>query len=465
MKNSILCEPLKVDEKEFLLASIVNDKGCIGVCRTSGSKKTKNDSFFIGSEALISMAVSDTGDDYADKMIWQTSSIDKCKNIINSRFSACVDNYFMQNGDLQRSVRPILEMLTSGLYVIHVEKMIPTDGCSGFFWNSFAVKHEFPCSSTLLRNIGTERNYVPCFLVPTENYGNYSESRMQISKEKAKAGFRLGGIAYHLTGMYSALLEGHINALISLSAGADFYCILIEPVTNVKIENGVAVSLYCPYVSIPINSMPRTMMENFLLNRRLSFPDNFSEINAKSGKVMKNLSRPHYLSDALVKKVEQQPDCEMIATTYFIKELTDEQIDALLRGETKIEENTIISANLYESLVSACNYLHYTDMKRFVRFATEVIRNPDFSATHKFVAGKLQYIIKSEIYGLFVEIASSEDSVYAPLKELAEKYISVYEEKAAAKNSGIAAPEEDFTERKMYSSEVLAMEIEKNRKR
>lgn len=462
MKNSILCEPLKINEKEFLLASIVNEKGCIGICQTAGTLKTKCSSFFIGSEALISISLPDNADDYTDKIIWQTSSIDKCKNVINSRFTTCVENYFQHSYEMSRAIRPVLEMMSSGLYVIHLEKMLPTDGCSGFFWNSFCTKHEYPCSSTLIRNIGAEKGFSPCFLVPTENYGNYSESRMQISVEKAKAGFRLGGIAYHLTGMYSALLDGHSNALASLLTDNEFYCILIEPVSNVVIEGDCAVALSCPYVNIPVSKISRGMMENFLMTRRMSFPPNYAEINAKSSKTMKNLARPHYLSPTLIRKTEELPDADMISSSYAVGELTDAELEALLRGETKLNDKIIISANYYESLVTACNYLHYTDYKRFISFVEGILANPELTATHKYIVSKLQYIMKQEVYNIFVSIISGTDGVYAPLLDSAKKYISAYEEyvaDASAPEAQAHTPEPSG--KKVYSSAILANEIER----
>jgi hypothetical protein len=98
-----------------------------------------------------------------------------------------------------------------------------------------------------------------------------------------------------------------------------------------------------------------------------------------------------------------------------------------LAGETKLGDETIISHNYYNSVVTACNYLQYEDFERFFNFASSIITNPDLTATHKYVMERLCSISDEKIYNLFVTLNDNADSMHSNFSEAIGMYIKNYE--------------------------------------
>ncbi len=433
MKPTITIESLRNPLGEFLLVNVVNGRGIIGECDTTRSFNTKRKTFYIGNESLINV-FSASDDDTSNRQIWQCSSIDKCKNVLGNKLKNAVEEFFYEGSSLAKAVQPVLELLNDGLYVIHTGKAYPTDGAGNFFWNGYLIKHELngsaPCNSV----IGYDKMYEPAFLVPTANFSNFSEKKTTTAIGRMKKGRRLGGIAYHLTGVFSALLSGHTNAAACLMRGEDFPCIFIEPMRDVlygydEITNSERiVALSSPYAKLPLNSISRSALENFLLNRRFSVPEFHSEIRAKADKNISLKGAVRSLPVLIEQNIEKLPDAEMLFSAFAISELPDEHLQLLLAGETKINGQVIISPNYYESVVFACNFLQFKDRRRFIEFTTTILNTPSLSATYRYVSERLRFEMDAKVNETFKNIVESEESVYAPIKELAQKYLVRYHE-------------------------------------
>lgn len=433
MRANVSIETLRNDSGEFLLVNVSNSEGLIGICDTSVSYGKSRKTFYIGGESLINMSYR-AGDDEANRQIWQCSSIDKCKSLTGSRFSSVCDSFFNNSVPLSKALGPVLDMLTDGLYVVHVSQLYPSDGAGNFFWNAYGVKHEFNGSAPINRIIGSARNYTPSFIVPTEGFMGYSESALDPIAEKIKSGGKAYGLAYHLSGMFSALLYGHLNATASLYCDVPFECIVIEPVTEIlygydEISSQERIAaLACPYAKLPFDLLSRQSTESFFSIRRSAKPRFFDEIMSKVDKMPKSGNYIRGLSNVITSAVERLPDADMLISSCVIDDLTDEEIQVLLSGETSIDDRVIISNNYYESIVCACNYLQLKDKKRFITFAEAILANHELSATHQYVAGRLKYIMDASINELFKKIYESEEPVYDSLKPIAEKYAQDYAE-------------------------------------
>lgn len=433
MKPTITIESLRNSLGEFLLVNVVNGRGIIGMCDTTRTFNTKRQTFYIGSESLINV-FSSSDDDTSNRQIWQCSSIDKCKNILGNKLKNAVEEFFYEGSSLAKAVQPVLELLTDGIYVVHTGKAYPTDGAGNFFWNGYFIKHELSGSAPCNSVIGYDKIYEPAFLVPTENFANFSEKKASAAITRMKKGRRIGGIAYHLTGVFSALLSGHTNAAACLMRGEDFPCIFIEPMKDVlygydeMLNSERIIALSSPYAKLPLSSISRTMMENFLINRRVSVPEFHTEIRAKADKSISLKGAVRSLPHLIEQNIEKLPDAEMLFSAFAISELPDEHLQFLLAGETKINGQVIISPNYYESVVFACNFLQFKDKRRFIDFTTTILNTPSLSATYRYVSERLRFEMDAKVNETFKNIVESEDPAYAPIKELAQKYLVRYHE-------------------------------------
>lgn len=434
MKANVSIESLNGPAGDFLLVSITQSDGMIGVCDTSAKNGVCRKTFYVAGESLVDVQYKEN-DNEMNRVIWQTSSIEKTKSILGTKLQKCCDNYFSGTAPLSKAIMPVLEMLANGLYVVHLGKVFPTDGAGNFFWDAFTVKHEIYGSAPYNPLIGSEKCFSPPFIVPTQSFAGYTESAVRNAGEKLAAGKKLGGIAYHLTGMFSALIEGHINAAACALNNYDFSCIIIEPLNNViygepdSIDENKVIALSCPFVKISFDNISRKMLENFFINRSLCIPKEYEQIKWKADKMHSNGVLSRKINPNIDKNVEGYPDAEMMASAYAINELTDNDLNVLLSGSAvDTDGNPIISQNFYESITYAVNYLQLKDKKRFIEFAGSILKNPDLSGAYVYVANRLKYVMDAKVNELFKYILETENDSYNPLKQAAERYMKQYSE-------------------------------------
>ncbi len=434
MKANVSIEPLKGPAGEFLLVSVTNSDGIIGICDTSVKSGIRRKSLYAGGECLVDIQYRENSDD-SSRMIWQTSSIDKAKAVLGSKLPKVCESYFGGTTPLSKAILPLAEMLANGLYVVHVGKVYPSDGAGNFFWDAYTVKHEILGSAPYNPVIGDGKCFSPPFLIPTQSFAGYTENAVANVAEKMVNGKKLGGIAYHISGMHSALLEGHIHAAACAANGFDFNCIIIEPLNRViygehgSIDENKVVALACPFVKIAFDSIPRKTIENFLMNRSVCVPREYNEIKWKADKMLSNGVLSRKISMAIDKNIEGMPDAEMMASAYAIDELTDNDLNILLSGSTTDSDgHVIITQNFFESITYAINFLQLKDKKRFIDFSDSIMRNPDLAGAYGYVANRLKYVMDAKVNELFKYISESEDQNYAPIKVIAERYAKAYSE-------------------------------------
>lgn len=434
MKANVSIESLNGPAGDFLLVSVTQSDGMIGVCDTSAKNGICRKTFYVAGESLVDVQYKQN-DNEMNRIIWQTSSIDKTKSVLGTKLAKCCDNYFSGSAPLSKAIMPVLEMLSNGLYVVHLGKVFPTDGAGNFFWDAFTVKHEIYGSAPYNPVIGSEKCFSPPFIVPTQSFSGYTESAVRAAGDKLAAGKRLGGIAYHLTGMFSALIEGHINAAACAANNYDFSCIIIEPLNNViygepdSIDENKVIALSCPFVKISFENISRKMLENFFVNRSVSIPKEYEQIKWKADKMHSNGVLSRKINVMIDRNVEGYPDAEMMASAYAIDELSDNDLNVLLSGSAvDASGNAIISQNFYESITYAINYLQLKDKKRFIEFAGSILKNPDLSGAYGYVVNRLKYVMDAKVNELFKYILDTENDAYAPLKATAERYAKLYNE-------------------------------------
>lgn len=435
-KANVSTETLVIDNREIVLIGVSGGSGGFGICDTTRNRsKGIKETFFIGQEAMINTLQKSINDDCSSKLIWQSSTIDKCAEF-QKKVQQCCDVYYNDNQSMTASIYPFLEFLKNGLYIAYEAEMIPTDGAGNFFWNSYLMPHEFTGSSTFSPIYKKNENAAPCFMIPTESVSFFSENATRLESDKQKKGAEPGGICFHITGMFSALLTSHHAVAACILNGGVFKSIIIEQVRNVlfrdelndpsvieKSKNYGADYFYTQAVKIPIAKIPRSMLETFFTVRASDIPKSFNAVrinSEKSSRIKSKRALPPWITE----RCEALPDSEMVQSAVIIKSLSEPEIETLLKGETKLGDKIIISSNYYQSVTLACNYLQYKNYPRFISFVSSILKNKDLSAMHQYIANRLQNIINDDFEALFSEILADEDPVYTPIKPLAKKYLS-----------------------------------------
>jgi hypothetical protein len=399
---------MNIKGREFVLAEVSRGTGHIGSFRYISTAYTATDYFYIDDEPVIKIANPNVTEPTSNKFITQISGAEKSSDLIKPRFDAACDSYFKYNQGLARSIASVLGLLNPGLYVVHESQMHPSDGEGNFFWKAYNYRKEIVGSSDKNSAIG-DMNYSPCFLVPTQQPSSFRDK----SDHDSRAPQKYFGLAYHISGMYSALLKGHHSATNALLHDSVFKCLVIEPVTDVmydskntaknKANNQKIIALSCPFVKIPLEMLPDNTLERFLITRRNVRPLAFHDIKPKLDKTMRPPNKrvfPNTVQD----KAKQLPDCALIETSCGVDFLNEEQLGALLAGETKLNDELIITSNYYSSVIAAVNFLHVNDFNRFLTFSVDMLKNKERTVAHKFIAECLSSIMHPAIYEYFLSV-------------------------------------------------------------
>jgi hypothetical protein len=128
------------------------------------------------------------------------------------------DEYLADNPDWYEAYYPLLGLFDPGIYFMSVNEYYPTDGEGNLFWGSY----EQPRTAAAV-TFGSSPH--PCFLIATQVSEKYSRDRHERGKETFKTS---PGIAYHLDGYLSVLLDGHHRALAAAEASEPFICVTIS---------------------------------------------------------------------------------------------------------------------------------------------------------------------------------------------------------------------------------------------
>lgn len=465
---SITSESHIINNKEYTLMAVSSSIGSFGICNTTRqSERELKETFFIGNEPLINIVQKSVNDKFSNKILHQISSIDHCGDFSRRAAITCID-YFENNKNLQAAMQPVLDYMKNGLYVVYENEMFPTDGGGNFFWSSYMVSHEFSGSSTFSSVCKLDYNVPPSFLVPTESLATFMEKNLSPAVEKVKKDEEAVGLCFHLSGMFCALLSNHHEVAAALMLGKKVRCLVIEPVRYIlnsnefehdkssELENEKY--LYTCCAKIPLSKVGQPLLETFFLTRSCEM-GKYTDVIIYNSEKPPHLKGKKSLPKEIIDKCDKLPDCEMLQSAAMINSLSDEEINALLQGETMLKDRYIINQNYYTSITIALSYLQYKNFSKFLDFATAILRNEELAAVHQYVATRLQLIMNENISKLFNEIIESESPVYAPIKTLAEKYAKRY--KAHLEVPPEKAPVEVIPMKRNLENEINALEMAK----
>lgn len=425
---------LNAQNNQILLVSVENGTHQIGETDLglSGFRNTffQDSVFHVGINPILKISTPLHDLNSSDKLISFFNSGKKDKNV-RTILDEVYNNYFVNEETQDVILDPLFEMLKSGLYAVYMAKVYPTDGAGSFFWNAFNIRHEVKGSARKIPAIG-DKPYTPCFLIPSHSPTTFNYGFHQNAVHNSKANTDFYGIAYHLSGLHSVLLKGHHSAAASISCDKDFYCLMIEPIDSLFRDNeaddkkiigfsGVSMSLPFEYISTD-------MTENALLTRRGERSELFYPIKKMLRTNPKTAGKIAFPAD-LMEKSLNLPDTEMVISAKSVGTLTQQQLDALLLGETEYDGQVIISPNYYQSIVTASNYLQYIDMESFIEFTLTIMNNPDLTAVHEYLSNRLFKIHDKRIYDFYKTILDEHDTFYTHLERSATKYCNRFEAK------------------------------------
>ncbi len=480
MAAEIKTDHININGQNITLVSVNNGKNLIGVCSAGYNMKREdsasiNKIFYIGADPVINILCPNHGDKYMDKLISMSNGYGGMAENMHDSITECFDR--ANNGDsLETSLHNIFTFLSDGVYTLYTAEYYPTDGNGTFFWGAYNIPHEVNGTSEFVRTIGASRTFTPCFLIPGTPLDMYLAKTKAAADEVIKKR-QIQGIVYHLSGLHSVLLKGHHGAVSCAMAGVPFKCAVIEkiaaPYTEVMtyipnitakkqpvesleneemfgfedeeqpsapapaepepvaepevIEHEGITGFRSPSVKIPIEMMPRHMLNTILQTHSETKPSHFSFILQKNNVIKKKSYTNNILPLPALENCDRMPDCEMIESANAIDGLSQDQLDALLAGNTEYNGNIIISPNFYTSIVTACNYLQFHDKQRFVTFSLSILDNPDLYATHEYIARRIARIDSNRIYDFFREAVSANDPRYEKIMGTAESYIKDYD--------------------------------------
>ncbi len=467
MSVEIKSERIDITGKTVTLVSVRGGSAVIGICSTGYGAKRGDTSalskmLYIGNEPVAEILCPNHGTKSSDKMISLYAGYSGMDDEIHSTLTECLNR--LNRGDsLEVGLHDTLAMLPDGVYTLYTSDYYPTDGSGTFFWGAYNLTHEIHGTAEHSRVIGSDRTYRPCFLIPGAPLDTYDSKVTQMTDVAVKAR-SVQGIVLHVSGLHSVLLKGLHGAVSCVAAKIPFKCAVIEKINEPYTDSYVAplpapspeteeapaenaeqaeekaapvpekmpehegiTGFRSASVKIPLELMPRDMTRTILETRSEYKPPHYKTLMKKSSQVRKKSYSNKVIPRPVLELCDDMPDSEMMESVFAVDKLTQPQLDALLSGDTECNGEIIISPNFYASIVTACNYLQFTDPKKFIEFSLSILDNPELNATHEYIANRISRIMNKDVYAFFRAVVENGDPGYEKLLPIAKKYIEYYD--------------------------------------
>lgn len=470
----IKSETVDYDGQSATLVSVKDGAGIIGTCMAghldyTGSASNKTRVFFIGTDPVIDLVCPGHGNKQSDKLVSFAPGFQGYDQKINGALTNSF-NRLNEGESLSSGLRDVMSLLEDGVYAVYYSDYYPTDGNGQFFWGAYNISHEVRGTAEQNRVIGG-KPFKPCFLFPTQPMDYYA-ARIKVGTDEQVKLRRVQGIVYHVSGLFSALLKGHHGALSCVDKNIPFRCAVIEKLCEPYIEkqyetvtvaaetparsepaeetaenagegsaeeqaaevkvqtivkpkavNGIT-GFRSPSVKLPLEAFPKELLRQIIEGRPEYKPSHFGIMSAKLQTVRRKSINNNALPLAILERAEQMPDCEMVESAFAIDGLTDEQLNCLLRGDVECNGEVIINPNFYSSIITACSYLQFKDIKRFVDFSIAIMDNPELSAAHEYAARRVLVLSDNrKLLDFFKSAVESGDAKYEKIIPIAETFI------------------------------------------
>ena len=442
MGVEIKSENIDINGSGVLLVSVREGGGIIGVCCAGHTVRTGDTSalsklFYIANDPIINLLCPNGGSKRTDKLISFCPGFQTADITVREVFKDCFEK--INRGDsLETGLHDIFALLTDGVYAVYTSEYYPTDGAGTLFWGAYNISHEVHGTAEQNRVVGKNRVYRPCFVVPSQPVECFKAKTKAMTDEAVKSR-SIQGIVYHLSGLHSVLLFGHHGALSCIEKSIPYKCAVIEklsePYTDEVPADGASqregiTGFRSASVKAPLEVIPKDFLRNILETRPEAKPPQYATLYRKFTTLHRRAVSNAVIPRHILERCDLMPDAEMIESAFAIDELTDEQLNCLLAGETTLNGEVIIAPNFYASIVTACNYLQFHSEARFVEFSLAILENPELSATHEYIARRLFRMVGSrKVYNYFKRVLAEEGAGREKILPLAEKFVAEYEER------------------------------------
>lgn len=487
MGVEIKSEHIDIGGKNVVLVSVRGGKAVIGTCSAGYGSKHGDTSaqtrlFYIGNEPVAEILCPNHGSKNSDKLISLCTGYSAMDDEIHDTLTESFAR--LNKGEsIAAGLHDVLALLPDGVYTVYYSDYYPTDGTGTFFWGAYNLAHEIHGTAEHSRTIGRNKTYRPCFLVPGAPLDTYDAKMLPVTNEAAKSRV-CQGIVYHLSGLHSVLLKGHHGAVSCVDAKIPYKCAVIEkinePYTDEPIkpvpapaepdpetaepaddaanaapdaanDGETAESAPQPKpepelpkqegitgfrsasVKVPLELFPREMLKTLLETRFEYKPEQYRTLTRKLGLVRKKSYSNKVIPRPVLEQCEQMPDCDIMESVFTVDKLSQGQLNALLSGEVEYNDEIIISPNFYASIVTACNYLQFTNPKKFVEFSLAILDNPELYATHEYIANRISRVTSKDVYAFFKSVLANSDPGYERIMNIADKYVTSYESQKNSK--------------------------------
>lgn len=424
----VTAKHINTDDGDILIFTVKNSSNRIGICPLNSAKDDMYCLYAYDDPVVVFSG--NSGNKYADKIVCEMGSMTQT-SIINTAVKEVYDQ-LCAGAAFEYCLPNLLKMMPDGLYAVSWQKCYPTMGENMFFWSGYGVSKQIKCSSRYIKLIDENKTYSAPFLIPTARPVTFESAGVTEASQKCRRGDELFGLSLHLSGFYSVLIKGHHAACAAVVNDEPFYTVQIQPVKDIwkaEDEEGVmqTLGLCSESFRIPFSVLDASEISAVLSTRACRIPDTYPSIRKKisTPKPAKSKGIPSQYNVFC----ESYPDADMIASAQGIDELTPPMLEALLMGETTLEDKVIISENYYSSVTAACNYLRYHSTNDFLTFSLNIMKNPELSATYSYVATCMAKLHDKRVKDFFAEVIASGDPGYASIISVAKSYIDNYEQR------------------------------------
>lgn len=145
----------------------------------------------------------------------------------------CMNSGFISITDSAERIKPLLGLLSDGLYVLADTICFPSDGEGHFFYEipDEPKYYEAACDGYYSHPDLTCIDHLPLYLYPTQSSSLIDKERVKYYMQLFKSDDELPrALAYHWVGFMNLLLDGHHKACAAASLGQYLRCLTIIPI-------------------------------------------------------------------------------------------------------------------------------------------------------------------------------------------------------------------------------------------
>lgn len=326
-------------------------------------------------------------------------------------------------------ISPVIHLLSAGLYFVAFVDYVPTNGEDRFFWRAYGeLRACRPLGYHLPSTPGgqpkkTEVTTRPVFLAPTQSTAKFHLNRYEVARLTYQDS---PGLAFHLGGRLSALLDGHHRATCAAMNGVRFRALTIAAAQSREYRDG-RTGLGAPGVYVPLSEISPQSRD--LLNQFRTSPITLRETKyvdvAECHAALQRVVWP-----PLPKQITSIMNTATYPTDYQCdlmeriqdrdSHISDEIIESTLQGNCDHSDDRWLLSNLLEGLFAAQD-------SRFVPTAISVVKNPAWGGIWQTAYQLLSSIRSEEVENQFVQFLIDDDGSRPEIRAIVDRYFEPHD--------------------------------------